>query len=117
MIRLIRAEALRLTTTRTYWLLAAGAIALIAGGSPPPPRPPASPLAPARPVPTAASCISAPGVRTPARRWPMPLPAIWAVTSTSPGKTGSMTRWTPARRPGSPCTGGRATTGSRPILR
>lgn len=32
MIRLIRAEALRLTTTRTYWLLAAGAIALIAGG-------------------------------------------------------------------------------------
>ena len=32
MICLIRAEALRLTTTRTYWLLAAGAIALIAGG-------------------------------------------------------------------------------------
>ncbi len=33
MIRLIRAEALRLTTTRTYWLLAAGAIALIAGAA------------------------------------------------------------------------------------
>jgi ABC-2 type transport system permease protein len=32
MTRLIRAEALRLATTRTYWLLAAGAIALIAGG-------------------------------------------------------------------------------------
>jgi len=31
MTRLIRAEALRLATTRTYWLLAAGAIALIAG--------------------------------------------------------------------------------------
>ena len=30
---------------------------------------------------------------------------------------GSMTRWTPARRPDSPCTGERATTGSRPILR
>ena len=32
MIRLIRAEALRLASIRTYWLLAAGAIALIAGG-------------------------------------------------------------------------------------
>ena len=32
MTRLIRAEALRLATTRTYWLLAAGAIAVIAGG-------------------------------------------------------------------------------------
>jgi ABC-2 type transport system permease protein len=32
MTRLIRAEALRLASTRTYWLLAAGAIALIAGG-------------------------------------------------------------------------------------
>ena len=32
MIRLIRAEALRLATTRAYWLLAAGAIVLIAGG-------------------------------------------------------------------------------------
>jgi ABC-2 type transport system permease protein len=32
MTRLIRAEALRLATTRTYWLLVAGAIALIAGG-------------------------------------------------------------------------------------
>jgi ABC-2 type transport system permease protein len=32
MTHLIRAEALRLATTRTYWLLAAGAIALIAGG-------------------------------------------------------------------------------------
>lgn len=32
MTRLIRAEALRLATTRTYWLLAAGAIALIGGG-------------------------------------------------------------------------------------
>jgi ABC-2 type transport system permease protein len=32
MTRLIRAEALGLATTRTYWLLAAGAIALIAGG-------------------------------------------------------------------------------------
>ncbi len=31
MTRLVRAEALRLATTRTYWLLAAGAIALIAG--------------------------------------------------------------------------------------
>jgi len=31
MTRLIRAEALRLTTTRTYWLLAAGTIVLIAG--------------------------------------------------------------------------------------
>ena len=31
MTRLIHAEALRLATTRTYWLLAAGAIALIAG--------------------------------------------------------------------------------------
>ena len=35
MTRLIRAEALRLATTRTYWLLAAGAIALIAGGAAP----------------------------------------------------------------------------------
>ena len=32
MTRLIRAETLRLATTRTYWLLAAGAITLIAGG-------------------------------------------------------------------------------------
>jgi ABC-2 type transport system permease protein len=32
MTRLIRAEALRLRTIRTYWLLAAGAIALIVGG-------------------------------------------------------------------------------------
>ena len=32
MTGLIRAEALRLATTRTYWLLAAGAIAVIAGG-------------------------------------------------------------------------------------
>ena len=32
MTRLIRAEALRLTTTRAYWLLAAGAIVLIVGG-------------------------------------------------------------------------------------
>jgi ABC-2 type transport system permease protein len=32
MTGLIRAEALRLATTRTYWLLVAGAIALIAGG-------------------------------------------------------------------------------------
>jgi ABC-2 type transport system permease protein len=32
MTRLIRAEALRLATTRTYWLLAAGTLALIAGG-------------------------------------------------------------------------------------
>lgn len=32
MTRLIRAEALRLATIRTYWLLVAGAIALIAGG-------------------------------------------------------------------------------------
>jgi ABC-2 type transport system permease protein len=31
MTRLLRAEALRLATTRTYWLLAAGATALIAG--------------------------------------------------------------------------------------
>jgi ABC-2 type transport system permease protein len=31
MTRLIRAEALRLATTRTYWLLAAGTIVLIAG--------------------------------------------------------------------------------------
>ncbi len=33
MTRLIRAEALRLATTRTYWLLAAGAMALIAGAA------------------------------------------------------------------------------------
>ena len=33
MTRLLRAEALRLATTRTYWLLAAGATALIAGGT------------------------------------------------------------------------------------
>ena len=32
MTRLIRAEALRLATTRAYWLFAAGAIVLIAGG-------------------------------------------------------------------------------------
>ena len=32
MTRLLHAEALRLATTRTYWLLAAGALALIAGG-------------------------------------------------------------------------------------
>ena len=32
MTGLIRAEVLRLATTRTYWLLAAGAIVLIAGG-------------------------------------------------------------------------------------
>jgi ABC-2 type transport system permease protein len=32
MTRLLRAEALRLATTRAYWLLAAGATALIAGG-------------------------------------------------------------------------------------
>jgi ABC-2 type transport system permease protein len=32
MTRLIRAEALRLASTRTYWLLATGALALIAGG-------------------------------------------------------------------------------------
>ena len=53
MTRLIRAEALRLATTRTYWLLAAGAIALIAGAvPPPPPRPPASPAASAQPAPS-----------------------------------------------------------------
>lgn len=33
MTRLLRAETLRLATTRSYWLLAAGAIALIAGGT------------------------------------------------------------------------------------
>jgi ABC-2 type transport system permease protein len=33
MTRLIRAEALRLATTRAYWLLAAGATALIAGAT------------------------------------------------------------------------------------
>jgi ABC-2 type transport system permease protein len=33
MTHLLRAEALRLATTRTYWLLAAGATALIAGGT------------------------------------------------------------------------------------
>jgi ABC-2 type transport system permease protein len=33
MTHLLRAEALRLATTRTYWLLAAGVAALIAGGS------------------------------------------------------------------------------------
>jgi ABC-2 type transport system permease protein len=33
MIRLLRAEALRLATTRTYWLLAAAVAALIAGGT------------------------------------------------------------------------------------
>ena len=33
MIRLLRAEALRLATTRTYWLLAAGATTLIAGAA------------------------------------------------------------------------------------
>ena len=32
MTRLIRAEALRLATTRAYWLFAAGALVLIAGG-------------------------------------------------------------------------------------
>ena len=32
MTRLIHAEALRLATTRAYWLLAAGTVALIAGG-------------------------------------------------------------------------------------
>ena len=52
MTGLIRAEAMRLATTRTYWLLAAGAIVLIAGGSPPPPRPPASPRAPTRHAPS-----------------------------------------------------------------
>ena len=52
MTGLIRAETLRLATTRTYWLLAAGAIAVIAGGIAPPPRPPASPPAPARPAPS-----------------------------------------------------------------
>jgi ABC-2 type transport system permease protein len=35
MTRLLRAEALRLRTTRAYWLLAAGAIVLIAGGAAP----------------------------------------------------------------------------------
>jgi ABC-2 type transport system permease protein len=33
MIRLLRAEALRLATVRSYWLLAAGAIVLIAAGT------------------------------------------------------------------------------------
>ncbi len=33
MTRLLRAEALRLATTRAYWLLAAGATVLIAGGT------------------------------------------------------------------------------------
>jgi ABC-2 type transport system permease protein len=33
MTRLLRAETLRLATTRTYWLLAAGALALIADGT------------------------------------------------------------------------------------
>ena len=33
MTRLLRAETLRLATTRSYWLLAAGAVALIAGGT------------------------------------------------------------------------------------
>jgi ABC-2 type transport system permease protein len=35
MTRLLRAEALRLRTTRAYWLLAAGTIVLIAGGAAP----------------------------------------------------------------------------------
>jgi ABC-2 type transport system permease protein len=33
MTRLLRAETLRLATTRSYWLLATGALALIAGGT------------------------------------------------------------------------------------
>jgi hypothetical protein len=33
MIRLLRAETLRLATTRTYWMLAAGALAVIAAGT------------------------------------------------------------------------------------
>jgi len=33
MIRLLRGETLRLATTRTYWMLAAGALALIAAGT------------------------------------------------------------------------------------
>ena len=55
MTRLLHAETLRLATTRSYWLLAVGAVALIAGGPAPPPRPPASPLAPARPAPPSLS--------------------------------------------------------------
>ena len=33
MIGLLRGETLRLATTRTYWMLAAGALALIAAGT------------------------------------------------------------------------------------
>jgi ABC-2 type transport system permease protein len=50
MIRLLRAEALRLATTRAYWLLAAGTITLITGGI----------------VATAATTSSTPGI-SPAR--------------------------------------------------
>jgi hypothetical protein len=50
-------------------------------------------------------------------RWPMLLLEISAVTCTSPWKMRSMTRWMLARGPASPCTGGKATTGSPPIPR
>ena len=33
MIRLLRGETLQLATTRTYWMLAVGALALIAAGT------------------------------------------------------------------------------------
>ena len=56
MTRLIRAEALRLATTRTYWLLAAGAIALIAGGV----------------APTAAATSFTPGTSPAGSSWPSP---------------------------------------------
>ena len=55
MIRLLRAETLRLATTRTYWMLAAGALAVIAAGTSATARPPASPPAPARPAPPSLS--------------------------------------------------------------
>ena len=61
MTRLLRAEALRLRTARSYWLLAAGATALIAGGI----------------APTAAATSFTPGI-SPAR-------ATLAIAGLAPG--------------------------------
>ena len=55
MIRLLRGETLQLATTRTYWMLAAVALALIAAGTSAATATSPVPPAPARPAPPSLS--------------------------------------------------------------
>lgn len=77
MTRLLHAEALRLATTRAYWLLAAGATALIASGTAATAAATSFTPVPARPAPS-----------WPSPDWPRPphcSPAYWR----SPANSGT----------------------------